>query len=453
MSSLKEEWASLMKLRESGFTDLTKKQEIKSRIFNNFYSVKQQNYREIEKEIDVQVKNDYEQLRTQFLKSIEINNRAVTPEIPKKYDFGLKNVVFPPSANKANRPGLKSDDILGTLSLNKTEESKKENDFWTIKDSVKLSQSAELVEDRFEIHSIASNEIGIAKKSYKISQIDIFADLSPIARHMVMLSNEDEERYLKESCSRKDHIFGYFHIVHEDINRDEFDRLEWNNIRKVVLGLTFRTEVLDLVVPPSLEKSAADSDANKNSISQCLSEPPILIDTSIVKATNLKTSSSTVPMLPVSSDISLLEKEMISMMDSIKYSHSINNPEKLQALLDKSRDKLRNPIEVKHNPQFKAIFQVLSDLQKAGQSHSKSPISKKTIQPKPNQKKSTTPIRGNRMNKIDSQSSMSSAKSSKWIGGSKHIADFEDDNWVTPNLEKKKKETRHEMLYKLSMKK
>ena len=112
MSALKEEWASLMKLRESGVIDTSKKQEIKSRVFNNFYS----NHKETPKNgpdmSQINIKSDYQTMREQFLSTISTTGRSKTPEIPKKFTFGLPKLIPSPAIQKKNNnPAAKITEI------------------------------------------------------------------------------------------------------------------------------------------------------------------------------------------------------------------------------------------------------------------------------------------------------------------------------------------------------
>ena len=438
MSNLKEEWASLMKLRGLGQAEQGKKEEIKARIFNNFYSVRQDNIEKKPFEPDITVKADYEQLRQGFLNSISSDSRAKTPEIPKKFEFGLKQVNLPTSSNKLNRPDLKSEEI------------------WTMKDSVCNKPVEEPLIDRFEQVSIADNQGGPFKTEKFSRFLNIFSDFSPVTRHLCSLPEEEEEKYTKETSSHESHIFSLFHLVHQQLTYEDLSEINWKKAADFTKGLIFRKQVSSILNPPALIKDLSLSQRQeRNSVSQCLSEPPILLDNSISKNTVFKTSNSTVPFVQPSTDLENLEKELMDMMDQIKSSYkSVSTEQKIKMLLKKTEERLKAKPELARNTQVSAVYQFLQEYLKS-QEKKQPPASKRLLQKKPTQKKSVTPVRGSKLNKDDSVSSMGSNRSSKWIGGSKHQADFEDDDWVSLNKEKNKKkpETRHEMLYKLSMKK
>jgi hypothetical protein len=435
MSNLKEEWASLMKLRGLGQAEQGKKEEIKARIFNNFYSVRQENIEKKPFEPDIAVKADYEQLRQGFLHSISTDSRAKTPDIPKKFEFGLKHINLPTSSNKLNRPDLKSEEI------------------WTMKDSPFNKNFEEPLLDCFEQVSIADNQGGVSKTGKFSRFLNIFSDFSPVTRYLCSLPEEEEAKYTKVTSSHESHIFSLFHLVHQELTYEDLSEISWKKAADFTKGLIFRTQVSSILNPPALVKDLSISENEKNSVSQCLSEPPIFLDNSIRKNAVFKTSNSTVPFVQPSTELENLEKELMDMMDQIKSNYkSVSTEQKIKMLLKKTEERLKSKPELARNTQVSAVFQFLQEYLKS-QEKKQPPATKRLTQKKSIQKKSVTPIRGSKLSKDESVSSMGSNRSSKWIGGSKHQADFEDDDWVNMNKEKKKPETRHEMLYKLSMKK
>lgn len=435
MSNLKEEWASLMKLRGLGQAEQGKKEEIKTRIFNNFYSIRQDNIEKKPFEPEMRVKDDYEQLRKSFLNSIATETRAKTPEITKKFEFGLKHVNLPPSSNKLHRPDLKSEEI------------------WTMKDSPFSKPTEEFLPDRFEQVSIADNQGGVEKTGKFSRFLNIFADFSPVTRYLCSLSEEEEEKYTKETASHESHIFSLFHLVNQEISYEDLSEIAWIKAANFTKGLIFRSQVSSVLNPPALIKDLSLNEKEKNSVSQCLSEPPIYLDNSIRKNVGIKTSNSTVPFVQPSNELDNLEKELMDMMDQIKVNYkSVSTEQKIKMLLKKTEDKIKNQPELARNTQVTAVIQFLQEYLKSQEKKQQPPSSKRVMQKKPTQKKSVTPVKSMKLNKVESNSSMGSNRSSKWIGGSKHQAEFEDDDWMSMQIEKKKPETRHEMLYKLSMK-
>ena len=205
MSVLKEEWASLMKLRESGYADEAKKQEIKSRIFDNFSALRKELVREVPSNNEISIKPDYQTMRNQFLNSVSFTTRAKTPEIPKKFEFGLKNLAFPPTELKKNRPELKSDEI------------------WGLPDSPYKETMNSILPDKFEITSIATSNSSLPIPSYSKKEINILCDLSPITRHLSTYTQEQEENYLKES--KKLNFFANLSLVHIEPNSINFEFL------------------------------------------------------------------------------------------------------------------------------------------------------------------------------------------------------------------------------------
>ena len=442
MSALKEEWASLLKLRESGFTDETKKQEIRSRIFNNFHSLRQENSREVPEINHIAIKPDYLSIRQQFLSTISSVERVKTPEIPKKFEFGLRNITPPPTHHKKNRIDLTSEEI------------------WNIPDTPFTKNTSEIVPDKYEVNSIAESNSFSRTQSFQRKLLDIFSDISPITRYLANITLEEEQKYLKEAKKHDNSIFSYFHLVHCEKKNLSLERLEWEDMKLICNGLIFKSEILTRQLPQlSMEKATSILTENPaDGISKCLSEPPMLLDTSIMKPSNLKSSSTTSPLLQATDDNSMLENDLLEMMDSIKNPQdSLDIEKKLKVLLEHTNKKLQNNKEISSNMHIRVLYQFLLEYMKNNEdakSIVKVPSVKRVAQTRPSQKKTITPLRHKEVIKAaDTYSSMSSVKSSKWIGGGKHRAEFEDDDWVTISQEKKKKETRTDQLYKLSLKK
>lgn len=434
MSSLKEEWVSLMKLRGLGQVDKSQNQEIKSRIFNNFYSVRQENLDKKPYQADISVKQDYESLRSDFLKSIAVDNRSRTPNLPAKFEFGLKNIELPPSQHKLNRTDIKSEEI------------------WSMNDSPYLKQPLEIIPDRFE-QSFSSSQMPISSKSLPTRSIKIFSDLSPVTRYLCSLDEKEESRFLSETQSHDSHIFSMFHVVHEELSVDDLSVVTWKEASDLTRGLIFRAQVISALNPPTLMREETLNDKSKISVSHCYSEQPVQLETSISRKDAFKTSNSTSPLLGTAGGIESLEKELMDMMDQINQNYrSATIEQKIKALLKKTQEKLGQNTEIVGNSQIAAIYQFLQEYLKLQEKKSQPAQVKRPVQNKPVQRKAVTPVKSSKLNTIPSNSSLASSKTSKWIGGSKYQDEFDDEDWVSVNQEKKKKESRNEMLYKLSMK-
>ena len=438
MSALKEEWASLMKLRESGVIDTSKKQEIKSRVFNNFYS----NHKETPKNgpdmSQINIKSDYQTMREQFLSTISTTGRSKTPEIPKKFTFGLPKIIPSPAIQKKNNnPAAKITEI------------------WDINDTPYKSFNKEAISDRYEYNSIADVQLYTEKQVFQQKKINIFTDLSPVTRYLSNITQEDEEQYLKETKNHENHMCSYFQLIHCDIREVNLEKIDWNSARKFSIGLIFKSEIKSNQHPALITSKNVPNfiENTKTSVSQCLTEPPMLLDYSLLKTSNLKNSSSASPLLQPKNDNSLLEGDLLDMMDIIKNKdESTNINEKLKTLLNYTNDKLKNNREIASNMHVQVLYQFLLEYFKKNEPIIKPPAMKKFLHSKTTQKKAVTPIKERPLKSTESATSINSAKSSKWIGGNKYKDEFENDDWINIKQEKIKKETRNEHLYKLSHK-
>jgi hypothetical protein len=430
MSALKEEWASLIKLRESGLVDESKKQELKSRIFNNFYSLRQEITRDLPQTPQISVKPEFQVLRNQVLQTVLFTERTKTPDIPKKFEFGLRKITPPPTPNKINRPDIKSDDI------------------WNIKDTLIKPLSEEFIPDKYEWNSVVDLNSVIFKPSLYNKKIDIFTDLSPITRKLCVMTEEDEEKYIKETKRHDNSLFGYIHLVRNDPGNLDLNKIEWDEMKRICTGCLLKSDIK--ILSQAKESSLKPMpELTKTEVSECLSEPPVILDLSLPIPANKKNSSSSVYLPRPEPKVPNIEADLLKMMDIIKSkknSHDIEN--QLKVLLENTRKTLENNKDPASNIQIKVLYQFLLEYQKA-QQH---PVAKRPTQSKPTQKKNIRPHKINKVDKPDSLSSVSSSKSSKWIGGNKYLADFEDDDWVSLNQEKIKKETRNEKLYNQSFK-
>lgn len=444
MSALKEEWASLMKLRESGYTDENKRQEIKSRIFNNFHALHSENTREVPEQSYISVKPDYLSMRSQFLTTVSSVERVKTPEIPKKFEFGLRTITPPPSQHLKNRIDLKSGDI------------------WKIEDKGTNSKIQNVIPEKFEVTSIAEmNSSG--SMNYHKQLIDVFTDMSPVTRYLANITLEEEEKYLNQSRKQENSMFSWFHLVQCEKKNIMLDCLEWDSIKTVCNGLVFKSEIFKKPLPRLLVDKTASilSETHGEAASKCLSEPPLLLDNSLIKPSNLKNSSTTSPLLQAVDDNSMLEHDLLEMMDLIKNEKEpLDTKKKLHKLLEHVQKKLANNKDIAANMHIRVLYQFLLEYVKTQdtakvQENSKNPsrvTSKRTTQPKTTkQRPAVTPNKPKPSMK--NESFLSSQRSSKWIGGGKNQAELEDDEWVSVSLEKKKKETRTDQLYKLALKK
>ena len=290
---------------------------------------------------------------------------------------------------------------------------------------------------------------------FQQKKLNIFADISPVTRYLSNISQEEEEKYLKETKKHEFHVFSYLKLIHVDVDEIDLEKLEWDSMKKICTGLVFKSDIKPAAIPEEIPTKNLSSitENPKVSVSQCLSEPPILLDMSILKSINMKSSNSTYPLIQSKNDNSLLEQDLLEMMDLIKTNEdSVDVEKKLKTLLDYTNKKLASSKDIASNMHIMVLYQFLLEYMKKNENNHKPTVNKRLVQPKPTQKKSITPVRGRPLKKIESVSSMGSAKSSKWIGGNKYQAEFEDDDWVSINQEKKKKESRNEQLYKLSYK-
>jgi hypothetical protein len=432
MSGLKEEWVSLMKLRGLGQADKLKNEEIKSRIFNNFYSVRQVNLDKKPYQSEISVKKDYEDLRSQFLQSISSEVRSKTPTLSSKFDFGLKNLEIPRSEHQKDRTSLKSSEI------------------WSMQDVPFTSGAPEAIPDRFEQFSMLTSDSQSFKPAGSRNSLRFFSDLSPVTRFLCNLDEKEEERYLKEANFHESHIFSLFHLVMEDLSIDDLSVITWKEASDFTRGLVFRSQVTAALVPPNLVKDPSFKE--KASVSHCFTEQPAF-ENSVSRADPFNPSKSASPLIPTAEGVESLEKELLEMMDQVnKDFKSASVEHKIKALLKKTQEKLGKNNQLVGNTQIAAVYQFLQEYLKL-QEKQKQPVQvKKPMQTRPSQKKSVTPVKSKKLNTISSNSSLASSKTSKWIGGSKYQSEFDDDDWVSMNQEKKKSESRNEMLYKLSMK-
>lgn len=164
------------------------------------------------------------------------------------------------------------------------------------------------------------------------------------------------------------------------------------------------------------------NETRKEAVSQCLSEPPLLLNFSTLQVPNLRSSSSTSPLMQtitnkINEGQSLtieLEKDLLDMMDLVKNNKSSQGLDgKLKSLLDTTSKSLRNSRDVSSNMQIRVLYQFLLEYQKLHENTAKPTLVKRPVQPRPTAKKSITPVRSTKNDKSETFSSVSSLKSSK----------------------------------------
>lgn len=421
MSGLKEEWASIVKIRESEVTDERKKDQIKSRIFNNFYSTVKNSTKELPEISEFPVTPESKHVKNQLQKTLVAFERNKTPEPVKKFEFGLKNATPPPV--KTSRD---------TVRASKNEE------VWKIEDFPLKPMHDDVVPDKFEVLSLAEyNSIAKNLKTQK-KDICIFSDLSPISRYMCNMTVEEEEMFIKESKKHEKLMSGFIHLLHQEPSSPQIEKLDWKSASKFCMGFIFKSEVCNIVQPNLV---GHDVSINSN-ISKEISKSHIVYQEAS-QAKNTASQNQIISTMHMADDMSWLEAEMIHMMDMIKYQETGDNIEKkLQSLLEIVEKRMKSSKETSSNMQIRVLYQFLVEYKKAKESPKKSkPNENRAFAEKPgikrkmpNEKLKTT----TRHKKNESKFSVKSEKDSI----------EENDKIESPAFIKRQKPQRSDQLHK-----
>lgn len=324
MSALKEEWANIMNSRESA-PDNLKNDQIKSRIFNNFYSALKGQNKALPEISEVEAP-DLKNLKQKLQKTLFSFQRTKAPDVATSFEFGLRtNVPILP--------------VQTSEVIDRTKE------IWKIEEYPHKAMHEDIVPDRFDVYSIAEN-IGETKPW----QHRIFNDISPISRYMSNMTIEEEEIYLKESKKHEKHIHGYIHLLHQELVPSQLDKIDWGIAVKLLGGFIFKYEVNSVLNPKELEKNPVRGlEISKDESSQYTSN--LLENTSKQIGKNIEETDE-------------LELEMISMMESLKFDGK-SSEGKLQKLLEIVENKLRTSKDAANNMQIRVLYQFLVEYKKA----------------------------------------------------------------------------------------
>jgi hypothetical protein len=420
MSGLKEEWASIVNLRESNRSGDSQIDQVRSRIFNNFYSSIRTNTKNSTDFSDLFINSELKPANFGIQRGPE--RAAKTPEPQKKFEFGLK------SSNNLEIPAIKEKTPV------------KVQEVWQIEDFPQKDFHENLVPDRFEVLSVAARNSSSKMVKVQGKEICIFKELSPISRYMCNLTFEEEEKLLNQSKHHEKHMDLYIQLLHQDIPLHHLDKIDWKIATKICLGNVFKCDILEIVSPPQ-----TDIETAKDFPSKCVSEN-LVTEKSVLKAPNH--FESLAPLVEIPDENSFLEKEMIEMMDTINLNQKSSKiKDKLQSLLEIVEQKIKTNEKTSKNMHIRVLYQFLLEYKKAKESP------KKILHPnnppfqRNEKKKMTQPTRLKNIKNSSSKSSIKSEKISYWNRG-KYQDDFDDNDSISLNQTKKRTETRNEIAYK-----
>lgn len=366
MSGLKDEWANILKLRESGTSDDSKKDQIKSRIFNNFISSARKPKRDLAKISEISEESEKNISEFQIMKSTLALTRNKTPEPAKKFEFGLKN-VYPPQSYDA-KDTVRTDKNL---------------DIWKIDDFPYRDLHEDPVPDKYELLSLA--EFDSTTKSIKSNrrEICIFSDLSPITRYMCNMTLSEEETFVQESSKHEKLMHGHIHLLHLDPTLSMLEKLDWKNSIAIALNFSFKYDILTLLNPSVMRRL---TELNMQ-IPKDLSQLPIqIVEYSSPKHTAHKSSIENI-LTPVD-ELTLLEQNMIEMMEMLNQKSETDNvQDKLQSLLEIVEEKMKDFKDPAMVMQIKVLYQFLVEYKKAKESHKKPANEKRMPEKKKTQPK------------------------------------------------------------------
>lgn len=342
MSGLKEEWADIVKLRESEVSDERRKEQIRERIFNNFYSGVKGSIKEIPEVSDSPTAAEGALIKNQLKKTLMAFERTKSVETEKKFEFGLRNIK-PDQVKKYTESArnVKTDEI------------------WKIEDFPLRVMHEDVVADRFEILSLADYNSPTKGISLKPEEICIFADLSPISRYMCNMTLEEEEGFIKESKKREKSNFELIHLLHQEPPSQQLNKVDWKTARKVCMGFLFKNEISANLHPTA-------SDIQQSSIR----EASVNLDhSSTVKEYQQILKNEWIQEKPAVrmkvSEIDQLEREMLDMIEMINKKGKDENIEKrLQILLGIVEEKMKSNKETAANMQIIVMYQFLLEYMK-----------------------------------------------------------------------------------------
>ena len=336
--------------------------------------------------------------------------RSKTPELPKVFEFGLRNVA--PAVQKKITPV-----------------DRKTQEIWGIEEYPHKPLHEDVIPDRFEVLSLA--EISLPSKSVMIQGKgpNIFSDISPISRYMSNMTFAEEETYLKESKKHEKNIHGYIHLLRQELAPSHLDKIDWTMASKICTGCVLKYEVSVILNPKELDNNISQIlEISKEKYSHSIAEP---------MNTSVNTNRINSQIVQEINDADYREQELIQMMDALKYQSKTENvDDKLQMLLEMVEKKMKNNKETAANLQIRVLYQFLVEYMKAKDNLKKpqkprSSLAKKSQAKKPQEKPKIV------LTKNSSKSSVASEKHNPWIGGSKHQEDFQSESWI-PSPQRKK---------------
>ena len=184
---------------------------------------------------------------------------------------------------------------------------------------------------------------------------------------MSNMTIEEEENFIKESKKHEKHMYGYIHLLYQEIMLGQLEKIEWRLASKICLGSVFKYQI-SMIVNPNLNlldsSISKTNEYSKDMNIQSLSEgPPLISENSNLKV-QTQFNSVFSPAQEID-DTDILEKEMIEMMDILKYQSPDGVNDKLQSLLDIVSKKMKNSKETSANMQIRVLYQFLLEYKKA----------------------------------------------------------------------------------------